>query len=178
MVCLVSAAQETPKPVVSPDAMSSERMGIYRGFLSGYSKGSGRILNVAQTTDPFTPPDFDKSCLKTFTAARLKTPMLHTFASDAFTGPGVRLVDPSTHKKKDPGDLIRQGEPVDDAVDAGLAAGLFTFSEIVFNARHTRAAFSYAFVCGRLCGHGNTVFYALVKGKWKQNRAQCGGWVS
>lgn len=81
-------------------------------------------------------------------------------------------------KQNDPGTAIRQGESVDEAVKNGFAHGLFTFSEIRFNKDHTIAVVSFSFVCGGLCGNGNTFVMAKRKtGEWKRVHT-CGGWVS
>lgn len=179
VLCLVSAiAQQAPKPAISPEPLGSERMGIYRSFVDGYDNGSGSTLNIAQTTVTFEAREFDKSCLKEFKPDDLVAGALHNFAPDAFAERKVRLVDPAKHKRQDPDDALLRGETVDQALADGFAAGLFTFSEIVFDSSHTHAAFSYAFVCGRLCGHGGTVVYDLQDGKWKQSKAGCGGWIS
>jgi hypothetical protein len=178
-LCVVSAiAQQAPKPAVSPEALGSERMGIYRSFLDRYDNGSGSTLNIAQSTVAFEPREFDKSCLKEFKADDLAVRVLHNFAPDAFAERKVRLVDPAKHKRQDPDDALLRGETVDQALADGFAAGLFTFSEVVFDSSHTHAAFSYAFVCGRLCGHGATIVYDLQDGKWKQSKVGCSSWVS
>ena len=175
----VAVAQPTPPQNMSKEALSAERMEIYRDFLHGYNNGSNSVLNVSQLTIAFSPDESDqKGCLSKFSAKDLVTPAVHTFSGDAFPGLAVRLVDPKTHKGKDPGDAIRGGASVDDAVKAGFAAGLFTFSEIAFDADHTHAAFSFSFWCGSLCGHGGVIIYELSNGKWKQSKAQCGRWIS
>jgi len=104
--------------------------------------------------------------------------MVYTIPASAFDGLDVLLVDPRTHQKRDPGDAIRNGQPVDDAVDAGIAAGIFTFSETIFNSDHTRAAFTYSFVCGGLCGNGGTILFQRKNGKWIREQNRCGSWES
>ena len=66
---------------------------------------------------------------------------------------------------------------LDKSVNTAFSTGLFTFSEIVFNKKHTRAILEYSFVCGRLCGHGNIVTLKKVRNHWKVGKV-CGGWVS
>jgi len=154
-------------------------MEIYRDFLHGYNNGSNSVLNVSQLTTAFAPDESDqKGCLSKFSVGELATPAVHRFSDDAFPGPSVRLVDPKKHQGKDPRDAIRGGASVDDAVRAGFAAGLFTFSEIAFDASHTHAAFSFSFWCGSLCGHGGVIIYELYESKWKQARSNCGRWIS
>ena len=178
---LTLMAQETaPKPAISPEPLSAERIGIYRQFLAGYHKDLQRKLNVATTTEPFSPDDNDlKDCLKRFRLGDHSTQTLHSFQADAFPNDQVILVDPKSHKKQDPEDAMANGVPVDDAVEAGFAAGIFSFSEIVFDASHTHAAFSFSFFCGRLCGHGWTAVYDLKQGKWHEDsHAICAHWIS
>jgi hypothetical protein len=164
---------------MSSEALSADRMEIYRDFLHGYNNGSKSVLNVSQLTVALSPDESDqKGCLSKFSSEDLAIPSVHAFSGDAFPGLAVRLVDPKTHKISDPGDAIRDGVPVDQAVQRGFAAGLFTFSEIAFDASHTHAAFSFSFVCGGLCGHGGTIVYELSNGKWKQSKEQCGRWIS
>ena len=159
--------------------MDQERLSIYRDFLASYDNGSGKPLNLSKQTETFEPGPFDdKGCLKGFTAADLHSAGTHVFQADAFPSPRYHLVDPATHEKRDPGDAIRRGESVDSAVEAGFAAGIFTFSEIVFDASHTHAAFKYSFVCGGLCGHGSTVVYERKGGVWRQEKRGCSRWIS
>ena len=88
-------------------------------------------------------------------------PVSYTHLSDAFPTDKVHLVDPGKHEISDPGNAIGEGQSVDDAVEAGFKAGLFTFSEVVFDTAHTHAALNYTFHCGSLCGHGGTVVFIL-----------------
>jgi hypothetical protein len=179
-VCLVGAhAQSAPKPVLSTAPLTADQMEIYRDFLGGYDNGSKTPLNVAESTEPFRASDGDlKGCLKIFKPGDLTTPEVHEFSADAFPRGKVRLIDPKTHKSRDPGDAIRSGESVDNAVKAGFAAGVFTFSEVAFDSSHTHAAFSFSFVCGGLCGHGGIVVYEFDHNKWKQMYARCAQWMS
>ena len=77
---------------------------------------------------------------------------------------------------------IDGGERVTEKQLAGslheaFATGLFTFSEIAFDKRHQHAVLAYSFVCGGLCGHGNTIVLRKVGGKWKP-RKTCQSWIS
>ena len=107
-------------------------------------------------------PEIDRSCL----------------FSGRLSANHVRLVDPDKHKMHDPGRSIFRGQSVDDAVETGFAAGLFTFSEIVFDNSHTHAALRYSFVCGSLCGHGGTVVFTKERDTRKPAREGCRQWVS
>lgn len=174
-----SPAQTATETPVSKDPISSERMGIYRDFLAKYNNGSKATLNVSQTTVSFSPDDMDRTgCLKAFRTEDLRATAPHTLPGDAFPNIAAKLVDPFVHKIHDPEDGMRRGQNVDNAVEAGFAAGLFTFSEIVFDASHTHAAFSYSFHCGMLCGHGAVTIYESRGGKWQASKVSCAHWIS
>ena len=177
--CPCLLAQQAPSPQHSKDPLDPERVAIYRSFLKTYENGSPAVLNVSQVTEPFAADAFrDGDCLKPL-HLRIPPPLVHDLPQDAFAGQAVKLVDPNTQYKKDPADAIRSGQSVDAAVEAGFAAGLFTFSEIVFDESHTHAAFSYSFVCGALCGHGATVVLKRKNGSWVQDKtARCANWIS
>jgi hypothetical protein len=179
LALLAAAAQSTPKPTPSPEPLNSEQISIYRAFLTDYLAGPKITLNVAQTTAPFEASDDDLSdCMKTFTKSNAHSIVVHKFSKDALPADTVRLVDAERHAISDPGTAIRQGQSVDNAVNAGFNAALFTFSEIVFDDSHTHAAFTNSFHCGSLCGHGGTVVFIKVRGTWKRSKANCGSWIS
>src|SRR6185437_7906742 len=152
-VCSMSS-QKPPKVHVSQDPIAADNLAIYRDFLHGYTNGSNGSLNISELTQPFEPNDSDRqSCLRRFPPSDFGSTTVHRFAPDSFPPPS-KLVDPNKHKISDPGSAIRDGKSVDDAVERGFAAGLFTFSEIVFDSSHTHASLSFTFHCGMLCGHG------------------------
>jgi hypothetical protein len=103
---------------------------------------------------------------------------VHKLPAELSKAGKINLVDPKKHKLKDPGAAIHNGTSVDQAVTAGFASGLFTFSEIVFDSDHKLAAFRYSFVCGILCGNGGTVIYELKDGKWSPTKRRCSSWIS
>jgi len=183
-VATLAAAQDSAPPKLSATPLSADQIAVYRAFLTNYTAGSKRTLNVANITETFEP-DTDSmlssgnrrdSCLSQF-PAKVHATEVHLLP-DSVTTTQVRLVDPTKHKLADPGDAIQTPSDVDSAVDAGLAAGLMTLSEVVFDTQHHRAAFSYSFVCGRLCGTGGIVIYNLQNGRWTRSSRRCGGWVS
>jgi hypothetical protein len=179
LIFAASSAQKTGEPPVSKEPINSERLGIYRDFLAGYNNGSKATLNVSQITSAFSADEMDRTgCLQALRLAAPMPPALHAFPMDAFPKNAIKLVDPSTHKISDPDDGMRRGDDVDKAVDAGFAAGIFTFSEIVFDASHTHAAFSYSFHCGMLCGQGAVTIYERRGGKWRASKTQCAHWIS
>jgi hypothetical protein len=179
LALLAAAAQSAPKPSLCPKPLTTEQISIYRAFLIDYDNGSKDILNVAQTTGTFEADDGDLTgCMKTFNKANSRALVTHNFQPDTFPIDSVHLVDPETHQISDPGNAIREGQSVDDAVNAGFKAALFTLSEIVFDSSHTHAALNYTFHCGSLCGHGGTVVFIKVRGTWKRSKANCGSWIS
>jgi hypothetical protein len=90
----------------------------------------------------------------------------------------VQLVDAVAWKPLDPGDLIAQGHPVESAVRAGFGHGLLTLSAIAFDTSRNTAAFSYSFVCGKLCGNGGTVLLERTPKGWTKSARECGRWIS
>jgi hypothetical protein len=181
----VAMAQDPAQPKLSTKPLTADQIAVYRAFLTDYQSGSKSQLNVANITDPFQP-DSDPmqsdgksgrdSCMKAF-PSHIGATEVHLLPNE-FTSAKVRLVDPTQHKLADPGDSIRRPQDVDAAVEAGFAAALMTLSEVVFDGQHHLAAFSYSFVCGRLCGNGGTVIYELRNGRWRRSARRCSSWVS
>jgi hypothetical protein len=62
----------------------------------------------------------------------------------------VVFVDPKKQlaviKENDPSHTIRQGKPVDEAVENAFGSGLLTLSEIAFDKTHQYAVMSFSFV--------------------------------
>lgn len=179
-LCLAAPAQSAPKSTVSPDQIPVESLSVYRTFLNGYHNGTNSVLNVAQTTNAFAADDGDLAgCMKAFARANSSTNTIHRFRDGDLPVNEVRFVDPATHQRRDPGNAIRRGDSVEDALRDGFAAALFTFSEVVFDSSRAHAAFNYSFVCGDLCGHGGTVVFDKQKnGQWKESKKSCGSWIS
>jgi hypothetical protein len=177
LLCVSMPAQQAAAPAIEPSPLNADQLAIYRDFLMHWQGDSKMMLNVANITEAFAPLDGDReACLRAFPKTR--TSVVHRFPPTTFDGLSVHLVDPRLHEKKDPWDSIRKGDSVEDAVNAGFAAGIFTFSEMIYNPTHDRVAFTYAFVCGGLCGNGGTIIYKHSEGKWIQEKNTCGSWVS
>jgi hypothetical protein len=100
------------------------------------------------------------------------------------------LVDPDKQRQKidagDPQILVRKAiddrvvppdQQLEDSVKQAFKYGVFTLSEIVFDKKHEFALVSYSFVCGGLCGNGNTYILRKSWGKWKIKKT-CGGWIA
>jgi hypothetical protein len=153
-------AQEVPATSSPAQPASAEVLVIYRNFLKTYIKGTRSALNVARTTIPFKPDDSNREdCLTAFSDDDLKVTSSHSFTPDAFPGAAVKLVAPRHD------------------TSGGFTPDTFTFSDIVYDASHTHAAFSYAYICGGLCGNGSTVVYVRAGGVWKPAATQCPSWI-
>lgn len=183
-ICL--AQSEPPKPV-NNEALNAEQLAVYRAILNDYMKDSRGTLNLASKT---YASEADEGCVKGFKLEHRGTsvPTVHAFTTAP--APNVVLVDPEKQKSKvehsDPQNLIKnainEAEPVTDeqlnkSLELAFATGLFSFSEIVFDKGHRRAIVSYSFVCGSLCGHGNSLVLTKIGNTWKIRKA-CGSWIS
>ncbi len=182
--------QENPsKPTVSDAPITSEQIAVYRAVLAAYLKGSNGVLNLANITDPLDRAD--TGCL-TVAAGAAKGPatVVHRIGPSLVTGTKIILVDPDrqqeTIKENDPQNLIKKtiddgqkftDEQLDQSLKSAFDTGLFTLSEIVFDKEHRRAAVSYSFVCGSLCGNGTTLVLKKVGPNWKVAK-RCSGWIS
>ncbi len=184
------AQDTTPKPKISDEPLTADQIAVYRTVLQEYTKGSDGALNLANRTEPLERSELDEECIKGI-EPELKTPVpvVHKLPSVAF-GPKIVEVDSDRQeqqvKENDPQKLLKSAiddhEPVtnkqlDNSVRKAFETGLFSLSEIEFDKQHTRAVVAYSFVCGGLCGNGNTLVLKKVGQKWKVSK-RCGGWVS
>jgi hypothetical protein len=178
-------AQEV-KPKVSENPFTTEELVVYRAVLTSWYESDKTAINLADQTNPINSDDdsFDKACLKGLVLEKTNPNEVHRFRAEDTVQLGfinLRLVDPELQAKEvrenDPGNAIRKGGSVDDAVDKGFAHGLFTLGEIQFDQSHTHALVPFRFWCGRLCGNGSTMLMEKKGGVWRQ-KTQCGGWVS
>jgi len=187
------AQEDAPKPRVSDAPLTSEQIAVYQAVLAVYLKGSDGILNLANITEPLD--EADGSCLRGFDAGIMKesATVIHRIGPSLTTGRKIALVDPDhqkvTIRENDPQNRMRkaidEGQQIQQITDKQLGqsiktafeSGLFTLSEIVFDKEHRHAAVSYSFVCGGLCGNGNTLVLKKVGQSWKVAK-RCGGWVS
>ena len=164
--------------VSNDTAASSDAAKIYTSFLNswtGEEKGQVNVSIVAQAPAA--------EAIKEFSGCAGKTHWAPVEPVDDLTGlignlAYVRLVDPNKWSPHDPGNLIAKGQPVESAVASGIDNGLVTFSAITFDESHTKAAFTFSFVCGRLCGSGRTVVYQLTPTGWVESGKRCGSWIS
>jgi hypothetical protein len=175
--------KKAPEPELSKSQLTDEQLAVYRAFLKSYTNGSDSTLNISARTLPFDASR-ENGCLKGIELVDQEqaAKFIHELPDSLVAGTKERLVDPEKQrqhvKSSDPGEQIRSGKCVDDAVKAGFAAGLFSFSEIVFDRKHEYATFSFSFVCGSLCGHGGTVVFRKKNGIWQDSGRRCGSWIS
>ena len=192
-LCAVTQDQ-TPKPKISDEPLTADQIAIYRAVLKDYTKGSKGPLNVANTTEPLddSRPMFDEACFKEVEASVPKpsVPIGHRLDRSLIADMHVVLVDPDHQQKlideNDPQILVKKvvddheqvtDAQVDQSVKHAFEVGMFTLSEIVFDKQHRRVAVAYSFVCGSLCGNGNTLNLRESGQSWKITK-RCGGWVS
>jgi len=157
-----------------------EQTAVYRALFVDYRQGSSRgdTINAAEFTETLQPDAGDYSgCMKGF---RQDPPIrvIHRLTEDFARENNLHLVDPKIHKVQDPADSMRNGLSVESVVESGFKSGLLTISEIIFDAKHKRAAFHYSFVCGQLCAHYETVVYEKRHGAWKRSNRSCGYGIS
>jgi hypothetical protein len=188
-IAAFATAQDKPtKPVVSQESLTSEEVSIYRTVLKDYLKGSENTLNVAAMTEPLDESD---DCVKLvrLTNPSAPTSVVHRL-EPSISGAKITLVDPERQRnaveENDPQNLMKKAidehekvtdEQLDQSVKQAFHTGVFTLSEIAFDKEHRRAVVSYSFVCGMLCGHGNTMVLKRSGESWKIAK-RCGGWIS
>ena len=191
LVALSAIAQEsTLKPTLTDTPLTADQIAVYRAVLAEYLRGSDRVLNLADVTEPID--ESDRSCLGGMGASRLEetAPVIHRIDRAVVADTKTVIVSPDRQREavrqRDPDNLLTNSlqtgqkptdEQLDTAVQNALNGGLFQLSEIVFDKEHREAVVSYSFVCGGLCGTGNTLLLRKVGPRWKVAK-RCGGWVS
>ena len=190
----VAAQDNTAKAKISNAPLTAEQIAVYRAVLKDYLRESDGALNLANVTEPLdhSRPMFDESCYATIKPGTTTTGELMARHLDAAVTRNTRivLVDPGRQQeaieKNDPQNLVKRAvddheevidKQVDDSVKRAFETGLFTLSEIVFDKEHRHAVVSYSFVCGALCGNGDTLILEKIGHTWKVTK-RCGGWVS
>jgi hypothetical protein len=177
---LVLNSAQPPQVEILSSPFTSEQTAVYHAFFVDYRQGSSRgdTINAAELSETLQPDEGDYSgCMKGF---RQDPPVkvIHRLTEDFAKENNLHLVDPKLHKFQDPADSMRKGLSVESAVESGFKSGLLSVSEIIFDAKHNRAAFHYSFVCGQLCAHYETVVYEKRRGGWKRSKLSCGYGIS
>jgi len=191
-VCTI-AQDDAPKPAVSKAPLTTEQVAVYRALLSDYMKDSQGTLNLSNQTEPLDlKASLAEGCVGKLQleGSDRSDSIVHEIPNATKLLPNVVLVDPQQQeakvKQNDPQQLIKKAleggpRPTDEQMDNSLklafSTGLFSFSEIVFDKAHRHALVSYSFVCGGLCGHGNTLLLEKAKNTWKIKKT-CSSWVS
>jgi hypothetical protein len=173
-----SLGQEEQKPKMSEKPLTITQIEVYRAFLMSYLEGSKERTNVAERTEPMEPSKEDfKGCMSQFPKGS-SAKKVHIFTTEFAQDDRIRLVDADKYEISDVGNFTRRKEDLDNAVQEAINAGLLTLSEVVFDSQHQRAALSFGFRCGRLCGGGGTAIFELHQRKWIRSKRSCGGWKS
>ncbi len=184
----VANGSNNSKPAKSTTPLSADEIAVYKALLRTYGGDKSAGLNVSVMTYPLDPnastTGFDQpQCLNGVQLDNLAavSHSYHELSPEVLPSRAMKLVDPKSHSRivrsNDPGNTIRKGKPVKDAVEAAFNGALFSMSEIAFDKEHRFAAVRYSFWCGSLCGHGSTLVFEKVNGEWRKLR-DCGGWVS
>jgi hypothetical protein len=186
---LASGYNGRDKPVKSEEPLTADEVEIYRAVLQQNVPPRTDSLNVSVRTYPLDPGSpmsglSNSDCLRGIELQNLDkaSRSFHELTSNVLSGKKMKLVDPARQSKSvrdnDPGNTIRKGKPVKDAVEKAFSGALFSLSEIAFDKNHRHAAVSYSLWCGSLCGHGNTLIFEKIGNEWKKTDRSCGGWIS
>ena len=178
------AAIKVPKISRNSDSLTGDETAIYRIVLQQQSDEG--VLNVSSRTFPLDTIDDVSSCeciegMEPDALVRVAH-SYHQLTPELLRNLDARLVNGKEQatlvRANDPGNPENKAESLDEAHENAFATGLFSLSEIVFDANHTRALVSFSFVCGSLCGRGSTNLFEKIDGKWRQTNRVCGGWLS
>lgn len=183
--CPVSFTQDQPKPTVSADPLPVEQLAVYHAVVSQWMGKDKRKVNLANQTDSAGGMNAEESkdCEKgldleppSSTVHRIRPQDL-----DSILPAGLNLIDPDAGseeiRKNDPENFIRDPNAVDKAVENGFAHGMLSLGEIRFDKGHNHAMVSFSFVCGRLCGHGDTLILMKTAKGWIPG-SDCDNWIS
>jgi hypothetical protein len=191
---LCVAQDDSTKLRVSKEALTPEQLAVYRVVLNNFMKDSHGALNLSNRTYPLdlAGPFFDKGCVNGIKLEETDNSVrvVHMFSSTTTLVPNVLLVDPKRQeakvKQNDPQNLMKKaiderepvtGEQLDKSLELAFSTGLSSLSEIIFDKGHHHAIVSYSFVCGSLCGHGNTLIIEKTGDTWKVVKT-CASWIS
>lgn len=189
MLLCTSTSATSDKPVRTTSPLNADEVSIYNAVLRHYSGDKDTALNVSQTTyplDPSSPMDGlqGAECLKDIHLENIEvvSHSFHELPPDVLPGKKMKLVNPRKQttivRSNDPSKTIRNGKPVENAVESAFSTALFSMSEIAFDKDRRFAVVSYRFWCGSLCGNGSTLVFEKVKGEWRNANRNCGGWIS
>jgi hypothetical protein len=175
------------KTALSVSSLSADEVAVYRAVLHEWNSDA-RTLSVSDRTFPIDAASLTDGisnceCLRGIEVQSVvnASHSFHTLTRAVFPERRILLVDEdkqlTTIQSSDPLNGMKAGKSLEKAVDDAFASGLFSMSEIAFDADHRQALVSYGFVCGSLCGSGGTLLLKKVDGAWKISD-RCDGWVS
>lgn len=176
-------------PVKNTLPLTRDEIAIYKAVIQEWTSGHPTPLNVSARTSPMRATTDSTALVECACKAEIQPESVlsaahsyHQLTQDALRVGGVRFVDPNQQAKivrsNDPDNAIKRGKSTNAAVEGAFSSGLFTLSEIAFDTEHKHALVSYSFMCGSLCGSGNTWFFEKVGGEWRKVNLSCGGWIS
>jgi len=194
LTLIVPVQNDVSQPSVSKDPLADEQVAVYRAVLQDYLKDSKDSLNLADKTEVIEGAwtSFDGTCPKNHDreVTQSSGPMVHRFSPETVLDKRVVIVDASEQQKKidrsDPQNLVKRAiddhvsvshTELNDSIKQAFKNGVFTLSEIIFDKKHQRALVSYGFVCGSLCGNGNTLILTKARSNWRVSKT-CSGWVA
>jgi hypothetical protein len=171
---------EDVPPILSKTPLTKDQIAIYRTFLDNYS-GAPAPLHLANRTEALVQPDGKDdgdpdvpACVKGLTG---EIGVVHILDQSVATPGRVVLVDEDRQKANvianDPSKTMKEGKSAQEAVDKAFSAGILSLSEIAFDKHHRKAAMSFTFACGRLCGHGAILVFKKTGDRWKISKKPC-----
>jgi hypothetical protein len=185
LAAAAAAQQNLQQPALSMSPLSAEQLSVYHDVLVAWMGREMPSVNLAARTQSLDANSMGdaKDCGKGLVLEPSST-LVHEFhTADLLQlgGSAITLIEPAQGEKQvhanDPERTIGSGKSIEDAVQNAFAHGLFTFSEIRFDRTHTHAIVSYSFVCGGLCGHGETLILEKTSTGWRRS-GQCSNWIS
>jgi hypothetical protein len=189
LASLDSLSSTSQKPVENAKTLGEDEVSIYKAVIQEWLSGDPASLNISARTSTLEANSRSTALIDCACSAGIQLESLlsasqsyHRLTSGVLPAKHVRLVDPNEQTTivgaNDPHNAMKHGISATGAVESAVANGLFTLSEIAFDAERKHALVSYSFVCGSLCGSGNTWVFEKAAGTWKKVNLGCGGWVS
>jgi hypothetical protein len=189
LASLDSSSSTDQKLVENATPLRADEIAIYKAVIQEWLSGDRTPLNVSARTSALEAKSLSTPLIDCACSAEIELESLlsashsyHRLTRDILPIEHVRFVDPNTQATiahaSDPHNAMRHGKSATGAVEEAFANGLFTLSEVAFDRDRKRALVSYSFVCGSLCGNGNTWVFEKIGGEWRRADRSCGGWVS
>ena len=74
--------------------------------------------------------------------------------------------------------LMPDEESINRSTETGRPTGILSLSSVAFNPEKSVAVLHFSYVCGSLCGGGETLVLDKTASGWIQRSATCHGWIS